>query len=151
PTAMTAEIDENSVQYSTWSYDTQGRATGTSEAGGANAVSLAYDSLDFESVTVTDALGANRTFTYGRYGDAEQVVGISGSQCPACTEPLATTYDSAGFLTSRTDYNRNVTQYVYDDTRGLETSRTEAYGTTSARTITTQWNATFREPTLISV
>jgi hypothetical protein len=33
-----------------------------------------------------------------------------------------------------TDYNRNVTEYtLYDMTRNLEESRTEAYGTAQAR------------------
>src|SRR5262249_16904095 len=79
------------------------------------------------------------------------VSGISGSQCPTCSEPKATTYDNAGYPSSRTDYNGNVTQYTYDDSRGLEVSRTEAAGTPQARTITTQWHTTYHLPTLISV
>jgi YD repeat-containing protein len=57
----------------------------------------------------------------------------------------------AGYVASRTDYNNNVTQYTYDGSRGLETSRTEAYGTPRARTITTQWHTTYRLPVLISI
>jgi RHS repeat-associated protein len=149
PNALTGLIDENASRFSSWGYDTQGRATNTSEAGGAGATTLVYNADT--SVTVTDALGAVRTFTFGRYGDRNLVTGISGSQCPTCSEPKTTTYDLAGFVSSRTDYNGNVTQYTYDDTRGLETSRTEASGTARARTITTQWHATYHLPTLISV
>ena len=36
--------------------------------------------------------------------------------------------------------------YTFDATRNLETSRTEANGTPSARTITTQWHPTLRLP-----
>ena len=39
---------------------------------------------------------------------------------------------------------------MYDLTRNLETSRTEASGTAQARTITTAWNATWRLPALIT-
>jgi RHS repeat-associated protein len=44
----------------------------------------------------------------------------------------------------------NVTNHVYDLTRNLETSRTEAYGTAQARTITTVWDANWRQPDLIT-
>lgn len=147
PEALTGLTDESAVRSSTWGYDTQGRATSTQEAGGANAVTLVYNTNG--TVTATDALGAVRTFGFGRYGDRNLVTGISGSQCPACSELAATAYDLAGFLGSRTDYNGNITNYTHDS-RGLETSRTEAYGTLVARTITTQWHATHRQPTLIT-
>src|SRR5713226_2755804 len=38
----------------------------------------------------------------------------------------------------------------YDLTRNLQTSRTEAYGTSLARTIATTWNATYRLPATIT-
>lgn len=145
---LTGAVDESSNRYSTWDYDSQARANGTHEAGGANAVSLVYHSDG--SVTATDALGAVRTFTSGRYGDRNLVTGISGSKCPTCSEFKSTTYDLHGFLSSRTDYNDNVTIYVYDDSRGLETSRTEAYQTANARTITTSWHETYRLPATVS-
>jgi YD repeat-containing protein len=148
PNAVTGLIDENGQRHSTWTYDTQGRGTGTSEAGGANAVTLTYN-VD-GTVTTTDALSAARTFTFGRFGDRSLVAGISGSQCPTCSDGKATTYDSGGFRSSRTDYNNNVTLLSFDDARGLETSRTEASGTPRARTITSAWHSTFRLPALIT-
>ena len=51
--------------------------------------------------------------------------------------------------TSAIDFNDIETRRTYDLTRNLETSRTEAYGTPRARTITTQWHSTFRLPTQI--
>ena len=45
--------------------------------------------------------------------------------------------------------NGNQTTYTYDLARNLEISRTEAYGTALARTITTQWHPVYRLPTKI--
>jgi RHS repeat-associated protein len=148
-TALTGVIDENNNRFSTWWYDSQGRAATSTEALGADSTTLTYNSD--ASVTETDALGAVRTFAFGRYGDRNLVTGISGSQCPTCSEPKATAYDLSGFVNSRTDYNNNLTQYTYDDTRELEVSRTEASGSGRARTTATSWNASFREPALISL
>ena len=61
----------------------------------------------------------------------------------------AFTYDTNGFLASRTDYDGNVTTYTHD-ARGDETSRIEASGTALARTISTSWLSTFHLPTQIT-
>jgi RHS repeat-associated protein len=162
--ALTSIVDESGTTYSSWGYDTLERATSTQEAGGADAQSLVYNSNG--SVTVTDALGAVRTFSYSRVGDINKVVGISGSQCPTCQDPAATTYDSAGWVASRTDYNGNMTCYANDPVRGLELVRVEGFAPGSTcpanlasytpasgtlqRMITTQWSNSWREPALIT-
>ena len=164
--ALTSIIDENGNTYSSWGYNAQEQATSTSEAGGVNATSLLYNGDANNSVTVTDALGAVRTFSYSRVGDVNKVAGISGSQCPNCEESEATTYDSYGWVASRTDYNGNLTCYANDPTRGLELVRVEgfapgstcpaslssytpAFGTLQ-RKITTTWMSAWREPSLIT-
>ncbi len=162
--ALTSTVDESGATYSSWGYDSQERATSTTQAVGANAMGLTYNNNG--SVTTTDALGAVRTFTYARVGDANQSTSISGSQCPTCRDSAATTYDSAGFVSSRTDYNGNLTCYANDPVRGLELGpprRILAWQCMSAnlstyapvagtrqRKITTQWHATWREPALIT-
>lgn len=65
------------------------------------------------------------------------------------TKSAATSHDANGNISSRVDFNGRETRYVFDLSRNLETSRTEAYGTPKARTTTTQWHATFRLPTQI--
>jgi RHS repeat-associated protein len=160
PNALTALIDENGTTFSSWTYNAQGQATATQEAGGAGASTLTYNSNG--SVTWTDALGAERTFDYTRVGDIYKVVGISGSQCPTCEESAATTYDGAGWVASRTDYNGNLTCYANDEIRGLELVRVEGFAPgsscpsnlasyspasgTAQRKISTVWNASFRVP-----
>jgi RHS repeat-associated protein len=164
PNALTAHIDENGARYATWSYDTQGRAIQTSEIGGVDQVALVYNADG--SVTTTDAFGAQRTFTYERHGDSNLVVGISGSKCRTCREDAATSYDSAGFVSGRRDYNGNLTCYANDAVRGLELVRVEGFAPsvltcpaslstytvasgTRERKITTTWHANYRVPTSI--
>ena len=165
PNALTSEVDENSTTYATWGYDSQERATSSSLAGGANAVTVAYNYPN--STTVTDALGAIRTFSFGRFGEAMPVTGISGAPClQNCADAASTTYDSGGWVSGRTDYNGNVTCYVSDQTRGLELVRVEGLASgsscpanlfayipvagTSQRKITTTWHPTFRLPATIT-
>ena len=78
PNAMTGEVDESGVVYSSWGYNSAGQGSSAQEAGGASAYTLQYNSSG--SVTATDALGAVRTFSYTRIGDFNKVTGISGSQ-----------------------------------------------------------------------
>ena len=67
----------------------------------------------------------------------------------ACQQIKNYTYDTNGFRTSSTDWKGTTTTYT-PDSRGLELSRTEASGTAEARTITTEWHATYRVPTKIT-
>ena len=164
PTNLTGVIDESSTRYSTWGYDAQGRGDSTQEAGGVDEYSLTFNSNG--TVSTTDALGAARTFTYQIIGNQNRVTSISGYQCPTCSESAATTYDSNGFIASRTDYNGNLTCYANDSVRGLELVRVEGFGPgttcpsslasytpqsgTPQRKITTQWSSTWHEPSLIT-
>ncbi|GEM_PF-677799 len=151
PTGLSSIIDGNpgnQSTYAAWTYDTQGRATSSQLAGGVQAIGFTYNANG--STTTVDAFQAQRTFTYQQAGNHMLSSGVSGAPCVPCGYSKSITYDGAGFVQSRTDYNNNVIRYINDDSndrwRGLETSRTEAYGTAQARTITTNYDANFRLP-----
>lgn len=74
---------------------------------------------------------------------------VEGDQCTTCGSDAQTlTYDANGFVASRIDFNGNATNFTRD-TRGLELTRIEAFGTPEQRTITTTWHPDFRLPTEI--
>ncbi|MEN8128818.1 MAG: RHS repeat-associated core domain-containing protein [Pseudomonadota bacterium] len=145
--ALTGITDENSDRFATWAYDDQGRAILSEHAGGAQRVDLVYNPDG--TTTVTDALGATRTYAFSTHHGVIKSASISGDRCTQCAgSAQASTYDANGFLASKTDWNGNLTTYVHNS-RGLEISRTEAAGTPQARTLTTEWHPDFRRPTLI--
>ncbi|MDD5410815.1 MAG: DUF6531 domain-containing protein [Methylobacter sp.] len=154
PHALTGITDENDNRYATYTYDAQGRATSTEHAGGAERVSLVYNADG--STTVTDALNTARIYNFQTILGVVKSTGQSqpgGSGCGASASAL--TYDANGNIASRTDFNGNRTNYTYDLTRNLETSRTEGLTSTGAttpatRTITTAWHPVFRLPVQIT-
>ena len=149
PYALTGIIDENGNRYATWSYDANLRAISSTHAGGADATTLIYSlsSTGVGTVTTTNSLGKQFTYTLGLVAGAGKITSIAGAasaHTAATTESF--TYDSNGYVASHTDNNGNITQYV-NDARGHVTSETDAYGTSLARTITTTWDATYNVPT----
>ncbi len=146
PNALTGITDELGVRFATYAYDTQGRAVSTQHAGGAGLTAIAYNS-DGTS-TVTDANGNARTYGFTTQFGVMKTTALSGAPDPA-VGGSAFTYDANGFIASKTDYDGNVTAYVHD-ARGNETSRTEAAGTSLARTTTVAWSSTLHLPTLIT-
>lgn len=143
---LTGVTDESSQRFATFTYDTEGRVTASSHAGGADAYSFSYGSAT--SSTITDPLGASRTLSFT---NAKGVYKLSSSTAPGtgCGTVKNSTYDANGNLATRKDFNNNQTSYTFDPVRNLETSRTEAVGTADARTITTQWDAVYRLPAQI--
>lgn len=150
PYTLTGIIDENNNRYATYSYrNTDLRAYRTEHAGGADAYTVSYGDVNFSSVT--DSRGTVRTKKFVTINGRVRFAGVSqpgGAGCGPAASDI--TLDANGNVVSRTDFNGNVTSYIYDLTRNLETSRTEAFGTPLARTITTAWHLAYRLPAQIS-
>jgi len=153
PNALTGLTDENEVQYSTWTYQCDGRVTSSEHAGAVDRYTFTYGASDR---TFVDPLNTSRSFAAA---NVNGIVKNLGTTQPAAsgsgTTANAATYDANGNVASRTDFNGNRTNYSYDLARNLETSRTEALTSGSAttpqtRTISTQWHSTFRLPTGIA-
>lgn len=153
PHVLTGITDENSARFATWNYDSKGRAISSEHAGGVDKYSVTFTedgSGNPISSSVIDPLNATRTYNFQTTLGAVKSTGADqpgGSGCNAAVSNM--TYDANGNVASRTDFNGNQTIYGYDLTRNLETSRTEAYATPLARTISTAWHPTFRLPTQI--
>jgi len=139
---LTGLVDEDSNVYASWTYDGTGRALTSQHAGGADLTSIAYTTST--SSTVTDANGNAHSYALTTLFNVVKPTAVTGVPDPVAGG-ASFTYDANGFIASRTDFNGNVTNYVHN-AAGEETSRTEAYGTALARTITTSWDATWHLP-----
>ena len=138
---LTQLTDESSTALSNWLYTTDGtNVVGSHSAGNVN--NYVFSSSNGVN-TVTDPLGTVRTYSTQLVLGIYRYMGSTGL-CPGCGEDMSRGLDAYANVTSRTDFNNNQTTYVYDLTRDLETSRTEALGTPRARTITTTWHPTYR-------
>jgi RHS repeat-associated protein len=105
-------------------------------------------------MTETDPLGQVRLYSNARLHGVPRTTAITGPACPSCG-PAAQTFDANGNVASRTDWNGNRTNYAYDLSRNLETSRTEGLTssgglTPQTRTVSTAWHPSFRLPTQIA-
>jgi RHS repeat-associated protein len=173
PNHLTGIVDENSSRYANYGYNAQGTAVLTEHAGGADRVSISYTtppvwatnfSIDVSAhikyitysvtpptgVTVTQPSGQVLTYTFAGVNGGVVATGSSAQCLGLCSNvPASRSLDSNGNPTSVTDHNGVTTTYTYDTSRNLETSRTEAYGTSLARTITTTWDSVFRLPVSI--
>jgi len=146
--ALTGIVDERGRRLSTYTYDDRGRVLTTERSGPENKYTFSYPALQLTTWinTVQDAFGATHTYTF------EVVDGVPRLKTDA-RNYLGTesrTFDAVGNVATKTNRRGMVTTYAYDLTRNLETSRTEAYGTARARTITTTWHPTYRLPATVT-
>ena len=146
--ALTGITDETGNRFANFAYDNEGRAILTEHAGGADRFDLVYNADG--TTTVTDAQGNVQTHHFETLFDVVRAGQIDGDICSTCGgQNQMTTYDANGFVASRTDFNGNQTTFI-NNSRGLETSRTEAVGKPEERTISTEWHPTFRLLTKIT-
>lgn len=144
PTYLTGITDELGNRFATWTYDIDGRVLSSEHAGQAEYTTITYDSSTTR--TVTSPLGERIKYTFAILQNTPKLTRedrLSSPGIPAAARLY--TYDNKGYLASRTDWNGNKTTFI-NNSIGLQTSRTEAFGTSSARTITTAWHPTFRLP-----
>ncbi|OQW85720.1 MAG: hypothetical protein BWK72_20860 [Rhodoferax ferrireducens] len=149
PDALTGIVNENGDRYATFGYDASGRGSFTEHAGGVDRYTLAYNTDG--STTVTDPLGAARTYTYALVQGVRRQVGQdqpAGAGCTAST--IATTFDANGNIATQTDFNGHTTIHSWDMTRNLETQRIQASGTPEARHLNVEWHPYWRLPARVA-
>jgi YD repeat-containing protein len=130
---LTGITDETGQRTATWGYDAEGQVISSEHAGGTDRVDIGYGA---GTRTVSNPLG--KQFTYSQttlvgLPRITQLQRLASASTPAGT--MNFTYDANAFMASSTDWNGNVTTYTHD-ARGLQTSRTEGFGTPEARTTT---------------
>jgi YD repeat-containing protein len=150
PHYITGILDENGNRISSVQYDDQGRAI-SSEMGelgsGIERSQITYH--EDGTRTVTNALGKQNIYHFTQFNSEYKMTQVEGQASTNCASAnQAYTYDTNGFMASKTDWKGNVTTYIHNN-RGQELSRTEASGTPEVRTIVTEWHVTFNLPTKI--
>jgi RHS repeat-associated protein len=148
PSNLTGIVDESSNQFLAVTYDpTTGAATSSQQAGGAQAVSIAYSA---NGAVATDALGATHTYTFTN--DPNYAPRVTALSINTLTQTFAVptgATDPQRRVTQTTDANGNITTYAFDANH--MTSTIDAYGTTVARTTGFQYlSTTSALPTLIT-
>jgi RHS repeat-associated protein len=142
PFALTSITDELGNAYTSFNYDSYGRALTSQHAGGADLTSVTYND-GAGTRTVQNALGQPATYTTTALQGANKTVQIQRAATrttPAATETFG--YDSNGYLASRVDWNGDHTTYV-NDSHGDPTTIKEAVGSPVARTTTIVYDSTF--------
>jgi len=148
PTALTGITDERGARYATWAYDVQGRAISSEHAGGAEKTLLAFNADG--STTVTNALNRQTIYSFDDIAGARRVTKVEGQPTTNCVGANQEyTYTPEGWIASKTDWKGIETMFTYN-TLGQEISRTEAFGTAEARTVTTEWHPTLFVKTKIT-
>jgi RHS repeat-associated protein len=141
PFALTGITDENGNSYASWSYDTLGRCTQSAHAGGADQVSVTYNSAT--NVTVTNPLGEQETYHLTNVQGVSKVTQIDrAASAPVAAASEFFTYDTNGFLATATDWNGNSIHYT-NNSHGQPTGITEAFGTGRARTSSITYDSTW--------
>jgi len=148
PRLVTGIVDETGNRLATAVYDSQGRATSSGYAGGADLYSVNYATAG--AATVTDPLGTQRTYSYG---SAKGKLAVTGADKPGGTgasSAASRVQDANGFITQETDFLGVNTMYTWDVNRRLPLTTTQAAALPEARSTSTQWHASFRLPVLVT-
>jgi RHS repeat-associated protein len=153
PGELTGIVDESDNRYSSTSYDSSIRATGTNlggynyttTSGGVYDTQVTYNS-DGTS-TIAYPLGHSTTMGFSQTSSGlSQIASIDQPCAPDCHQRWQTrTYDANGYPSTSTDFKGNVTTSQYD-AYGEITSEVDASSTSNQRTINTTWNTTLRLP-----
>lgn len=150
PFALTSMTDENGDVYKTWTYDAAtGRALSSKLGAATDQHTVNYNNTN-NNRTVTNALGQQEIYEFMQSAGAS-CANTKITRTATSTVPGGETlfeYDQYGYLDKSTDWEGNITTYT-NNSRGLQTSRTEGDGSPQERTITTTWHATLNLPTRI--
>ncbi|HEY8009626.1 MAG TPA: RHS repeat-associated core domain-containing protein [Rudaea sp.] len=140
------------TRFSTYQYDYRGRVISSSQAGGANQLTLSYPSptqtlLNFAFGNPSVA-GMQKTVNLTSIGGIFRKETVNADKDPITgnSNPTQYAYDTLGRVMSKTDSLNVVHSYEYSNTLNL-TATTDAVGTLVQRRVETDWNDSFNVPT----
>lgn len=142
---LTGIVGPDGVRFATYSYDFKGNAKSTSHAGGAGTASVQAGLSGKSSSTISG--GGTTSYSYidaGGYPRLSQL--LSPAAGGSARSSLEVKYNDDGTPSSLKSLDGTVTTYTYDAELRLETSRTEAVGTSEERVIRTTWDPDLRLP-----
>lgn len=149
PSALTGIVDERGNRYSTYAYDSYGRATSSELAGGVDKYQVSY-AAGGAGATVTDPLSTTRDYTYATALRQLAVTSADKPSSRATPDDGSRVQSATGLLDSETDFLGTITTFTWDGARRLPLTATEASNRTEARTTTTQWHASWTLPILVT-
>ena len=141
PFALTSITDENGRIYTSWTYDTYGRALTSRHAGGADLTTVTYNDSTDGSRLVVNSLGQQETYTFDNFLGVPRLKQIvrKGQNFNLVN---SFTYDTNNFLAGVTDWDKHVTLFT-NDAHGDPTTIVEGSGTKDARTTTITYDDTW--------
>jgi RHS repeat-associated protein len=148
PLLLTGVIDEAGSRFASWSYDAQGRAVSASQAGGADAAQLSYQS---GATIVTDGAGAARTLRFASVAGKTVFAGQT-APCIRCSGDAASKLvdTSSGLVQETEDLLGVKTLFTWDPQRKLPLASTRAAGRPEAESVQIQWHPSLRLPALVT-
>ncbi|WP_184642697.1 RHS repeat-associated core domain-containing protein [Variovorax guangxiensis] len=148
PNALTGIIDEAGGRWGTFGYDNQGRAISSELAGGVARYQASYPYVGYAQII--DPLNTYRAYNYTANSGKAAVTYSNMPSGEGLSDANRRVQDANGLITSETDFKGAVTTTTWDVGRRLPTTVVYASGTPDAKTVTTQWHATFSLPVLIT-
>ncbi len=156
PAAITGVLDENGNRFSTYAYDTAGRAISSELAGGVERSTIQYPLsspiplMSSQSIGVTDPLGTQRLLRFTSPGGYLNLLSTDQASANSLALNRVIANETTGLPQQEIDFLGNVTYTQWNTTRRLKTSEQMAYGRPEVQNVQTQWHPTFRLPTQIT-
>jgi RHS repeat-associated protein len=141
PGALTGK-SVGGARFSTFQYDSQGRAYTTQHANGVQLFQFAYSTAadGTKQVFETNPLGKQAMYRFS----GEELVDITGVPSSMCPASLYTrTRDANGYTDKQTDFNGRMTDFDYDASGNL-TKVTSGFGTAEATVRELVWDTNQR-------
>ncbi|WP_166454766.1 RHS repeat protein [Duganella aquatilis] len=138
PFALTSIMDPSGNNIEEFNYDSTGALLSNNLGGniGKNTISSYSDNY----VVMTGPLGGSTTYTYSEVLGVKKISSVMHVNSIGNNVFTRYEYDANGNISAVQAFDNTRTTYVYDPSRNLESSRTEAVGTSAARTISTEWD-----------
>lgn len=127
------------VRFSTFGYDSQGRAISSEHAGAVQRYTFVYSTLanGMSQVTETNPNGKQTVYRF-QDGALVDATGLPSTSCPASLS--SATWDANGFPNQQTAFNGKVTDYDYD-AGGYKVREVRGSGTPQAMTTDYVWDS----------